>query len=420
MSSADTEWVFLQCLEPLYPLLDADTKKAVRLVHPSARKMIEARTLSLKWETELSLVGRGLVTFFQKGMPSTQDFCIMRKCPILQHVKIEGEHNLPPEESLSLSLFPNTLKSLSILLVGEAFDFELEFEHGPYDNTYPRLADLSALGSMTNLTVLHLQKYSGLIDFSFLGVCPTLRSIRFVRCDLESLQGVGALTDLTSLVLQKCEKLRDISALSGSQLSVFTLWGCQQVDDISALANCPALEEVSVAQSLMVTDVTALARCSCLIRLDLSNCQDLVDISALGSCSSLQWIDLGHCSRIHDVAPLRACPDLQFICLSYINPAVEGAHELLQANRHLLVHCLDGRYAEYDDYEHGYEDDEYQDYDEYQYWDAQADGFYDEGAPFMEDDEWNVQEHEEYVESYGIDVLQEDPFEVEPGNNQVE
>eukprot|EP00798_Chlamydomonas_sp_ICE-L_P005110 gene5110-34912_t len=394
MSSADAAWAFLQCLEPLYPLLDADTKKAVRLVHPSARKMVEARTLSLKWETPHDLVCRGeTVIHYQKGLPSTQDLNIIRKCPILQHVKIDGVTNTtsPEEEKekveaecLLLSMFPSTLKSLSVSLFDATFETKYEYDHTiPYMDTWRRLEDLSALGSMTSLTVLHVQEYSGFSNFSFLEVCPTLTSIRFARCDLESLQGVGALTGLKSLVLQRCEKLTDISTLSGSQLSEFTLWGCQQVENISALANCPALVVVSLAHSRKVADVTALASCRFLTRLDLSTCPDLVDISALGSCVRLQVIDLSYCCRIRNIAPLLACRNLQSIDLSYINAAVEGADELFQSNLLLRVHCIDGRFAEYD-----YNDEEYDEYyEDYYEFDSDAYGENYEFAYDADEDE---------------------------------
>lgn len=106
------------------------------------------------------------------------------------------------------------------------------------------------------------------------------------------------------LVLDNCQNVTDISPLANSSTIVHLCLSNTQVSDISTLGvGSIPLTSFDLSYCESVTDVSALAGIS-IVDLNLRGCKGLVDVSTLGSVPTLARLDLRNCDKITDVSML--------------------------------------------------------------------------------------------------------------------
>ena len=148
------------------------------------------------------------------------------------------------------------------------------------------ISDISSLGSLTNLTTLHLGESlttvissNQITDISSLGSLTNLTILHLGGNQITDLSSLGSLTNLTTLILYG-NQITDISALrSLTNLTTLNL-GRNQITDISALRSLTHLTILNLNYN-QITDISALRSLTHLTILTLFGNQ-ITDIRVLG------------------------------------------------------------------------------------------------------------------------------------------
>ncbi|MEG4817722.1 leucine-rich repeat domain-containing protein, partial [Microcoleus sp. K5-D4] len=107
-----------------------------------------------------------------------------------------------------------------------------------------QITDFSFLGSLTNLTTLHLNN-NQITDIRFLGSLSNLTTLDISRNQITDISILGSLTNLTTLYLNY-NQITDISSLS-SLTNLTTLYLCSnQITDFSALHSLTNLTKLDL------------------------------------------------------------------------------------------------------------------------------------------------------------------------------
>ncbi|KAG1655055.1 hypothetical protein FOA52_009718 [Chlamydomonas sp. UWO 241] len=105
-------------------------------------------------------------------------------------------------------------------------------------------------------------------------------------------------TDLTPLA--GCPQLRELSIPRNGSLASLALLGC-----------CAQLEVLNVTKCHQLSSLEGLEACSQLKRLDMYDCTALRTIAPLSACSQLKNLNIGQCELVSNLAPLSACVRLE-------------------------------------------------------------------------------------------------------------
>ena len=130
-----------------------------------------------------------------------------------------------------------------------------------------------------------------------------------VRTDVEKILAskpsvAGALSDADVQVLKYCtdvkyidlghnERLTDISFAAFMPKLEVAIFAMNDIEDISALANCPELEYLEIQTNERLGDLSPLASCKKLAHLNTARCRNISDISPLYGLDRLERFYLG-------------------------------------------------------------------------------------------------------------------------------
>ncbi len=171
-----------------------------------------------------------------------------------------------------------------------------------YASTGGHLTDLSPLGGMKSLTIIHLSEMK-VKDLSPLKELP-LTALALEHCplvkDLTPLKGMK----LTKLSLVGCEQVQDFSPLKGMPLASLNLHLCTQIEDLTPLKGMP-LTILNLHGCVKVVDLKPLKDMK-LTELWLGNAK-VRDLSPLKGLP-LDKLALSHCRELQDVSPLQGLP----------------------------------------------------------------------------------------------------------------
>lgn len=205
-------------------------------------------------------------------------------------------------------------------------------------NTYGSVKSFEDLEYFTNLEALDIyMEYLDIEteDFSPIGRLTSLKYLQLDGVSIENPSFVGNLTELTELYMTDCgltdisfvsglEKLEnvsfygnhllDISPLAGrNQLKILSLAHNKFLQDISPLAQLPALNEVGL-HYCAISDVSPLQEAENLKMLNLSG-NPISDLSVLGQMHQLEVLALEGCG-LQEISLLSDMTQLKQLCIS--------------------------------------------------------------------------------------------------------
>jgi Leucine-rich repeat (LRR) protein len=206
----------------------------------------------------------------------------------------------------------------------------LELYFGPYSDSEVTATStplkLSMLVVFPHLTTLDVPYNSGPITLTGLGSLSALQHLSLGdtlgnnRVAISDLSPIANCTSLQNLSIWQCSELDDISPLTSCPgLQHLDLYYCDNLHSITALANCTQLSHLELHRCEGVKDISELSACTLLNFLDLESLKDLEDISPLGSCSLINHLDLQGCVGITDISTLRLLSLLSYLDLSGMN-----------------------------------------------------------------------------------------------------
>ena len=157
---------------------------------------------------------------------------------------------------------------------------------------------------------------SGLSTLRALAGLPRLEVLDVSGCNsLDDLDGMADCPALRSLDLSNA-RITNVDALAGcSTLEALNLAGCSSLTDIGALASCAALTTLSLRDNRTLTNFDVLGRCTNLTTLHLDSVRGLTSVDMLRSCARLTTLTLNGCDRLTDVDALEACGSLTVLGL---------------------------------------------------------------------------------------------------------
>ena len=171
------------------------------------------------------------------------------------------------------------------------------------------ISDLSPLADLTNLTTLTFD--GSISDLALLPNLTNLTALRVYNTIISDISALANLTTLTHLNLS-LSSTSDISALANlTNLTHLTLYG--SISDISPLANLTTLTHLNLSLSSTL-DISALANLANLTQLDLRLPSDSAsDISALANLANLTHLTLN--GSISDISALANLTNLTHLTL---------------------------------------------------------------------------------------------------------
>lgn len=166
----------------------------------------------------------------------------------------------------------------------------------------PSLIDVSAIRTMSALTMLNLHRCTGLQDVSSIGSCHRLQQLDLRKCNLERLPRLDDLSSLYEMDVSGCWRLQSLSGMQGLvSLRIFLAIDCTLIDDLQPLLTCTALEELNLDHCYGLHSITGIDRLHALHTLVLDNCTLLTDVSVLDRCASLHTLSLRRCMALQGV-----------------------------------------------------------------------------------------------------------------------
>lgn len=243
----------------------------------------------------------------------------LESCNQLQSVNLNWNEDLEDLTPLRPSL--KSLKTLKIVNTG--------------------ILSLNILAHAEQLCCLDLDNCYRISNFSGLErLSMPAEGLKFSHIKtLTSLSDLPLLDD-GSLIISDLPLIRDLSGLEwkGAALRRLNLWDLPELTDISALARCNALEEVSIIRCGKLANASVLAQLPRLRDVSLHNCQSLFQLPqvwpdpltrlSLDACAFSELgalpepllgvqgvLDLRKCDQLHTLAGLEKCVNLTRINL---------------------------------------------------------------------------------------------------------
>ncbi len=167
------------------------------------------------------------------------------------------------------------------------------------------VSDYSALRSLSQLTDLSLFGAEKLADWAILSAIPQLSSLSLSQSPLgiKVSEVVKQLPNLTSLQLRDYPQLDDCHDLPKLPLERLSLWGTQELEDITFASKCHMLRYLDLDHTA-VSDLQPLSELEHLVSLDLRNCTNLENLTPLQSIEGLHTLFLYDAGPNLDLAPL--------------------------------------------------------------------------------------------------------------------
>lgn len=190
---------------------------------------------------------------------------------------------------------------------------------GPNDG----ILSLEAVPQARSLTELHFgldSLHAYFADLGPLAGYANLRKLQLATCALSDLSPLARCPRLSDLSLIHLFVLADLSPLAQIiSLRALKVSRCGAVSDITALGRLVALEELELLRLDSLTDIQPLATCTALTSLQLTGCAVIEHVRPLAALSRLKSLILVGCRRLTDVSPLARCPSLEALNLSQCN-----------------------------------------------------------------------------------------------------
>ena len=176
---------------------------------------------------------------------------------------------------------------------------------------FNRIADLAPLASLRSLTSVSLDG-NPIVDATPLAALSNLRDLYMISTGVEDVTPLAALTELTKLRLER-NRLEDISPLAGlEKLRVLGL-ARNGISDVSALSGLTGLHFLSLARN-RITDISSLAGLTNMERLWLGY-NAISDPTPLSEMRALRELFL-ESTGLDDVSPLADLTNLQMLSLA--------------------------------------------------------------------------------------------------------
>ena len=236
------------------------------------------------------------------------------------------------------------------------------------------LSDISAFASLTALAELYLPG-NQITDIGALKNLANLTELMLNSNRIENASSVSGLTQLSTLYLSD-NQIKDITALGGlSSLESVYLSG-NQIEDASPVFGLGSLKYMNISDNAL-TDIDGVGSCGSLETLYINN-NKVTDLSPLSGLAGLMSLYADN-NGIEDLAPVAAAPGLTALSLKNNKITDISALASLSALTELYldenliadfspvdhleengasVSGKDNQLIEYDDHDHGEEDEE--------------------------------------------------------------
>lgn len=128
---------------------------------------------------------------------------------------------------------------------------------------------------------------------------------------------ISVLDDLANMpnlreVILCNQRINDISPLAGSSIRYLSLHG-NSIEDISALADCPALERLDISSN-PIADISPIAGLYRIYSLNIG-ATDIKSLDVIAGLSGLQRLEIHDCSLLEDTSALKELKGLTFLSL---------------------------------------------------------------------------------------------------------
>ncbi|KAG1667965.1 hypothetical protein FOA52_008337 [Chlamydomonas sp. UWO 241] len=350
----------IEVLRALWPHLDTDDKRALRLSCTVMRDAVDAQTDCVEeppwgpWATVLTQVAcarlSGVHTLTLRSMACLRDMLVEppEPCvvfPRLQSLRLilaQGGMTLEdPADFHAIARATPFLTQLRIIpparstalpqqmaeLLSQCSKLEDLALHA-YES---QLVDITALAAGTQLQRLELRNFLAVSHVMPLATMANLQSLNMSQCShVSSLSPLGAMVKLQSLNLTHCSRVSDLAPLGALvKLQSLDLRHCSRVSDLMPLASMVQLQSLDISGCDSVSDLAPLGALVSLRSLKIGGCmwRDAIgidvtsggvsDLSPLASMVQLQSLDMTYCERVSDLAPLASMVSLQTLDMSY-------------------------------------------------------------------------------------------------------
>lgn len=128
---------------------------------------------------------------------------------------------------------------------------------------------------------------------------------------------ISVLDDLANMpnlreVILCNQRINDISPLAGSSIRYLSLHG-NTIEDISALADCPALERLDISSN-PIADISPIAGLYRIYSLNIG-ATDIKSLDVIAGLSGLQRLEVHDCSLLEDTSALKELKGLTFLSM---------------------------------------------------------------------------------------------------------
>lgn len=171
--------------------------------------------------------------------------------------------------------------------------------------------DLTALSSLANLTVLHI---NGDLDHGLridLSQSTGLKSIAAPWTSAVRLPGEDAQLEFVALTGGDS----DLSSLPGWKTLRVLRMSRAKITSCTGIERFQSLEELRLESAPLLTDIDALGSLEHLHKCEWIGCAQLQSIDGLGACSHLKDVLIAACRGITDISVLASLPELESLRL---------------------------------------------------------------------------------------------------------
>ena len=201
------------------------------------------------------------------------------------------------------------------------------------------ISDFSPLSNLTNLTSLYLFACDNISNLTPLSNLTNLTSLYLGACDnISDLTPLSNLTNLTSLRLDSCDNISDLTQLSNlTNLTSLGLYACDNAFPISHLSNLTNLTSLYLGARDNISDLSLLSNLTNLTSLHLYACDNISDLTPLSNLTNLTSLDLRDCKKVSDLSPLSSLEQLESLDIRRTD--VKSLHGLENARKLRTLHA---------------------------------------------------------------------------------
>lgn len=247
------------------------------------------------------------------GESEIEDFTVLKQCPLLKSLTLEG-----------VSLSDSTLSQIFSLTSLTKLEF---INNGLYniagvsalsnltslnlsDNF---ITDISSLAGLENLQEINLSN-NRITDLSSLSSIPSLLSVNIAgNTSLTSLKGISLLPNVETLVISNLKNVASLTPISEFQNLKILIADGSGITSLAPLVKCSKLSVLSVSNTTQM-DFDVLRNVP-LISLTANFCE-LTDVSGIAQISSLVFLEMRNNNGLTTIAPIAGCKNLQNVNVS--------------------------------------------------------------------------------------------------------